>query len=178
MNIILPKSYGKWRKPNKAGNSVWLPDMSSVPERSNDPYKPLTFRRLVMLNYGKDYKNIGFSRIRITMLKLNLFMLAIGLKGIRFANNEPDFSPFAIATVKLNDYLTERYGGDGTMSEADKILAAKLGITEKQLRQWINDNQYVWHERQDGKRLDLLCHDIHTNISHTGGIAVNKSKRP
>ena len=62
------------------------------------------------------------------------------------------------------------------MPEADKILAAKLGVDEYQVRQWINDNQYVWHERQDGRRIDLVCHDIHTNIPHTGGIAANKHR--
>jgi hypothetical protein len=34
----------------------------------------------------------------------------------------------------------------------------------------------VWHERQDGKRIDLLCHDIHGNIPHSGGISANKQR--
>ena len=50
-------------------------------------------------------------------------------------------------------------------------------IGENTVRQWINDNQYVWHERQDGKRIDLLCHDIHGNIPHTGGISRNKARK-
>jgi len=40
------------------------------------------------------------------------------------------------------------------MPEADKILAEKLRRTENQIRQWINDNQYVWHERRDGRCVD------------------------
>ena len=176
MNILLPKSYGRWSKPEKAGNSVWFPDMNSVPEKSNDPVKPYTFRQLVMINFNKDYSGIGFSGVRIAALKLNLSLLAMGVKGIRFMDYEPDFSPFAIATVKLKDYLTGRYGGEGTMPEADKVLAEKLRRTEDQIRQWINDNQYVWHERRDGRRVDLVCHDIHTNMPHTGGIAANKER--
>jgi hypothetical protein len=128
------------------------------------------------MNIPKDYAGIGFSSGRIMLLKLNLTLLATGLKGVRFINNEPDFSPYAIATVKLKAYLTGRYGGAGTMSEADKLLAAKLNRTEAQVRQWINDNQYVWHERQDGRRIDLVTHDVHTNIPHTGGIAANKQR--
>jgi hypothetical protein len=177
MALHIPQNNGKWSDVEKPGDSVWFPDMESVPERSNDPYTPHTFRRLVIMNINKDYKSIGFSSLRITALKANLLFFAMGMKGIRFTNNEPDFSPFAIATVKLKNYLTDRYGNSGTMVEADKILAKKLGVDENQIRQWINDNQYVWHERQDGKRIDLLCHDIHGNVSHTGGISANKARK-
>ena len=177
MNIIIPKSNGRWSNPEQAGNSVWYPDMNSIPEKSNDPYKPYTFRQLVMININKNYGSIGFSKIKTGKLKINLSLLAMGAKGISFYNNEPDFSPFAIATVKLGAYLTGRYGGEGTMPEADKTLAAKLSVTENQIRQWINDNQYVWHERQNGRHIDLVCHDVHTNIPHTGGIAANKHRK-
>ncbi|GBU27567.1 hypothetical protein R84B8_01101 [Treponema sp. R8-4-B8] len=177
MNIIIPKSYGRWSDPEKAGNSIWFPDMNSIPERSNDPVKPYTFKGLIWLNIKKDYQSIGFSGLQITALKINLSLLATGVKGVRFFNYEPDFSPFAIATVKLKNYLTSRYGSEGTMPEADKILAFKLNRTEAQIRQWINDNQYVWHERKDGRRIDLLSHDIHANIPHTGGIAANKERK-
>ena len=176
MNSIIPRSYGTWRNPARPGDSVWFPDMASIPERSNDPYRPLSFKQLILLNVKKDYKTIGFSQRRILLLKLNLSLLAAGVKGIAFKRGEPDFSPFAIATVKLQDYRTDRYGGDGTMAEADRLLAKRLRRTEKQVRQWINNNQYVWHERQDGRRIDLLTHDIHANISHTGGIAANKKR--
>jgi DNA-binding transcriptional MerR regulator len=176
MNIIIPKSYGRWSDPDRAGNSIWFPDINSIPEKSNDPYRPYTFRQLIFLNIKKNYQSIGFSQVQITRLKINLSLLAMGIKGIRFINSEPDFSPFAIATVKLGSCLTGRYGGEGTMPEADKILAKKLRLTENQIRQWINDNQYVWHERRDGRRINLVCHDIHTNIPHTGGIAANKER--
>jgi hypothetical protein len=99
-----------------------------------------------------------------------------GVIGVRFRNGEPDFRPFAIASVKLKEYLDTRYGSGGTMPQADKVLAQKLNISESFIRKWIDDNQYVWHERQDGKRIDLLTHDIHGNIPHTGGISVNKMR--
>jgi len=177
MNIILPKSFGRWSDPENPGNSVWFPDMSSKPEKSNNPYRPYTFRHLIWLNINKDYQTIGFSGIKTAALKLNLSLLAMGIKGIKFSNCEPDFSPFAITTVKLRNYLTGRYGDGGTMPEADNILAEKLHRPVNQIRQWINDNQYVWHERQDGRRIDLVSHDVHTNIPHTGGIAANKERK-
>jgi hypothetical protein len=97
-------------------------------------------------------------------------------RGCDFINNEPQFWPYAIATVKLQEYLVSRYGSAGTMPEADRFLAARLGVSVGEVRQWINNNQYVWHERQDGQRIDLLCHDIHGNIPHTGGISANKER--
>jgi hypothetical protein len=114
--------------------------------------------------------------MKISLVKFALSRLALGLTGIRFKNGEPDFSPFAIATVKTGQYLDTRYGRQGTMPLADRLLAGRIDISERMVRNWINDNQYVWHERQDGRRIDLLPHDIHGNITHTGGIAINKER--
>jgi hypothetical protein len=105
-----------------------------------------------------------------------MLRMIFGLAGVRFINNEPQFWSYAIATVKLQEYRDTRYGSEGTMPEADNVLAGRLGVSVSEVRQWINDNQYVWHERQDGRRIDLLCHDIHGNIPHTGGISVNKMR--
>jgi hypothetical protein len=58
-------------------------------------------------------------------VKVNLGLFAAGTIGINFRHNEPDFSPFAIATVRLKDYRVERYGSEGTMPEADKILVRR-----------------------------------------------------
>jgi len=137
----------------------------------------MTFQRLILLNLRKPLTLGGISTSKKIRLKANLLLLALGQKGIRFRKNEPVFSPFSIATVKINVFLDNRYGSNGTMSNADKILSRRLGIGENTVRQWINDNQYVWHERQDGKRIDLLCHDIHGNIPHTGGISRNKARK-
>ena len=137
----------------------------------------MTFRQLVMLNFRKPLTLGGISTLKKMAVKKNLFLLALGLKGIAFRKSEPVFSPFSIATVKVGGFLDTRYGNKGTMTTADKILAKRLGTNENVVRQWINDNQYVWHERQDGKRIDLLCHDVHGNIPHTGGISRNKARK-
>jgi hypothetical protein len=148
--------------------------MGSIPQNSNDPYRPRKFRDLVLMNFFKPVSLKGISLLKIALVKINMLRMVFGLAGVRFVNNEPQFWPYAIATVKLQEYLDARYGSAGTMPEADRLLAAQLGVSVGALRQWINDNQYVWHERQDGKRIDLLCHDIHGNIPHSGGISANK----
>jgi hypothetical protein len=178
MNIPahIPTNNGKWSDPASPGNSVWLPDMSCVPHGSNDPYHPKKFRTLVLMNILKPVSLKGISLLKVALVKTNMTRMVAGLAGVRFINNEPQFWPYAIATVKLQQYLDCRYGSEGTMPEADRVLAAELGVSTGELRQWINDNQYVWHERQDGRRIDLISHDIHGNIPHTGGISVNKMR--
>ena len=177
MSLLLPQNNGKWKDSNRPGNTVWFPDLHHTPQGSNDPFSPMTFRQLIMLNFRKPLTLGGISTLKKATVKKNLFLLALGLKGIAFRNGEPVFSPFSIATVKLGVFLDSRYGNKGTMPAADKILAKRLGTSENVVRQWINDNQYVWHERQDGKRIDLLCHDIHGNVPHTGGISRNKVRK-
>jgi hypothetical protein len=169
----IPVNNGRWS--GVPGDSVWFPDMDSVPSGANDPYKPKAFRQLIKLNIVKSI-TLGVSSVKIGFVKFNLTRMAMGLKGVNFRNGEPDFSPFAIATVKIGQYLDTRYGSQGTMPLADKILAGRLGIPESAVRNWINDNQYVWHERQDGRYIDLLPHDIHGNVPHTGGISINKER--
>jgi hypothetical protein len=172
----IPTRNGRWSNPASPGNSVWLPDMGSIPQSSNDPYKPRKFRYLVLMNFFRPVSLKGVSFLKAALVKINMLRMFFGRAGVRFINNEPQFWPYAIATVKLQEYLDTRYGSAGTMPEADRILAARLGVSAGEVRQWINDNQYVWHERQDGRRIDLLCHDIHGNIPHTGGISVNKMR--
>jgi hypothetical protein len=172
----IPTRNGRWSNPASPGNSVWFPDMDCIPQGSNDPYRPRKFRRLVLMHIFKPVSLKGVSFLKAALVKINMLRMVFGLAGVRFIKGEPQFWPFAIATVKLSAYLDTRYGSAGTMPEADRLLAERFGISVNEVRQWINDNQYVWHERQDGRRIDLLSHDIHGNIPHTGGISVNKTR--
>ncbi|GMO34253.1 MAG: hypothetical protein Ta2B_14770 [Termitinemataceae bacterium] len=176
MSAHLPKNKGRWKNPEQQGNSIWFPDLNCIPEGSNDPNTPYTFKRLMIMNFKKPFTFREIFFLKKLFLVLNLIKLSTGSIGIRFIDNEPNFQPFSIATVKVKPLLDCRYGSEGTMPLADKILAKRLGIAESKVRQWINDNQYVWHERQNGKHIDLLTHDIHGNIPHTGGISMNKKR--
>jgi hypothetical protein len=59
----IPQNNGRWSDPARPGDSVWFPDMDSVPAGSNDPYRPKTFRQLVMLNFWIPLNLGGISRI-------------------------------------------------------------------------------------------------------------------
>lgn len=177
MSDHIPQNNGRWKDEKRPGNSIWFPDLNCIPQGANDPFCPVTLKQLIMLNFHKPLSLAGISVIKKILVKTNLLLLALGLRGIKFTDSEPDFSPFSITTVRLNKYLSIRYNQGGTMPAADKILAQRLATTEGIIRQWINDNQYVWHERQDGRHIDLICHDIHGNIPHTGGISKNKERK-
>ena len=167
----IPRTGGRWN--GAAGNSEWFPDINRIPPPSKNPHGQ-NFNGLVRGNINKNYSDIGLSNTETARLQNNLSQLADGRKGIMFLNNEPDFSPFSVATETLQKHRVGRYGTQGTFSEADRALARRLGVPETKVRQWKNDNQYVWHERLDGRTLDLVSHDINGNISHTGGISVNR----
>jgi len=160
----IPQNNGRWS--GQPGDSVWFPDMASVPTSANGPR---TFRALVLGHALRPLTLRGVGVFKRTLPKVNLLRLVSSSAGVRFRSIEPDFAPFALATVRVGGY----HGDAGTMNAADKSLALRLGLNETDVRQWINDNQYVWHERQDGVRIDLVCHDIHGNIPHSGGIAAN-----
>jgi len=42
----IPQNNGRWS--GRPGDSVWFPDMASVPTGANDPYRPRTFRALIL----------------------------------------------------------------------------------------------------------------------------------
>jgi hypothetical protein len=170
----IPESGGRWS--GAPGNSVWFPDMDGIPGGSNNPYHPKTFKTLMLMRIAQPLDLPGLSVLVKLKVKSNYTLFLNGAIGVRYTNGYPDFSPFAVATVRLREYRDERYGAAGTMSEADKILAEKTGNSAAAVRQWINDRQFVWHERVDGRHIDLLCHDIHGNIPHRGGISANRAR--
>lgn len=162
---------GKWENPAMRGNSTWNPNMNEIPKTGKASSK--NFNELISGNINKDYSGIGLSREQTERLQHNLGQLGNGNTGIKYVNNDPDFSPYSAHTMELKSRMTGRYNG-GTSTEADKLLAEKLGMKEKDVRDWINNNQYVWHERADGLTVDLVSHDINGNFAHAGGISLNK----
>jgi hypothetical protein len=86
MNISahIPMRNGRWSDPASPGNSVWFPDMGSIPQSSNDPYRPRTFRRLVLMNFFKPVSLKGVSFLKVTLVKINMLRMFFGLAGVRF----------------------------------------------------------------------------------------------
>lgn len=83
-------------------------------------------------------------------------------KGVVYdARGFPDFSPYAIKEVQIS-HMT---GEPGDFVHANK----KAGIEEKPAG-------YTWHHHQDCRTMQLVPTDLHRNVPHTGGRAVQRAK--
>ena len=123
-----------------------------------------------------------------------------GIKGIRYKNGVPDFSPVSQGEVKINHMM----GGDnnflknrartrvedfyGNFAQADfafaeqlnsnPILAKKLGITPSNgnhfsridISSYRENNSMTWHELNDGETLQLVPTIINKEFKHIGGV--------
>jgi hypothetical protein len=137
---------GRWS--GERGNSKWLPDKNEVPKN------PLTNPN------GKTWGEI---------------LSKYGVDGIVFKDGEPDFSPVSKGTVKIDNFTENRYGKGGNFDQACEKLAKQRGCTKEEVKEWMKENKYTWHERSDCKTMDKVPTEIHGNISHSGGISEMKS---
>lgn len=100
-----------------------------------------------------------------------------GIDGIEFKNGEPDFSPVAKGTVEIDHFTDNRYGKGGNFDQACEKLAEQRGCTKEEVKAWMKENKYTWHERSDCKTMDKVPTEIHGNIRHSGGISEAKANR-
>ena len=100
-----------------------------------------------------------------------------GIDGIEFKNGEPDFSPVAKGTVEIDHFTDNRYGKGGNFDQACERLAEQRGCTKEEVKVWMKENKYTWHERSDCKTMDKVPTEIHGNIRHSGGISEAKANR-
>lgn len=100
-----------------------------------------------------------------------------GIDGIEFKNGEPDFSPVAKGTVEIDHFTDNRYGKGGNFDQACERLAEQRGCTKEEVKAWMKENKYTWHERSDCKTMDKVPTEIHGNIRHSGGISEAKANR-
>jgi hypothetical protein len=83
-------------------------------------------------------------------------------EGVQFdKDGYPDFSPYAIETVKVDD-LT------GKSSDFTKANQA-AGLASK-------PENYTWHHHQDQQMMVLIPTDLHAAVRHTGGASALRSR--
>ncbi len=83
--------------------------------------------------------------------------------GVRFTpDGYPDFSPYAIATVKI------RMAGNRT---TDFALANEKANLKP-------PRGYTWHHHQDRITTQLVPSDLHDAVRHTGGVSIIKHQGP
>jgi hypothetical protein len=86
--------------------------------------------------------------------------------GVKYdAQGFPDFSPYAIKTVKLEKFTPGNYRADY------KQAAAEVRKTDPN---FIKPDGYTWHHHQDGTKMELIPEDLHDAFKHTGGMSTTK----
>ncbi len=136
---------GHWE--GERGNSMWYPDRDEIPRN------PITNPE------GKTWGEI---------------LDKYGIDGIPFVNGEPDFSAISKGTVEIDNFTDQRNGKGGNFDQAYEKLAEQRGCTKEEVKAWMAENKYTWHERSDCKTMDKVPTEIHGNISHSGGISEMK----
>ena len=136
---------GHWE--GERGNSKWFPNRDEIPKNPLTNPDGLTWGQ-ILDKYGID--------------------------GIEFKNGEPDFSPVAKGTVEIDHFTDNRYGKGGNFDQACEKLAEQRGCTKEEVKAWMKENKYTWHERSDCKTMDKVPTEIHGNIRHSGGISEAK----
>lgn len=139
---------GHWE--GERGNSKWFPNRDEIPKNPLTNPDGLTWGQ-ILDKYGID--------------------------GIEFKNGEPDFSPVAKGTVEIDHFTDNRYGKGGNFDQACEKLAEQRGCTKEEVKSWMKENKYTWHERPDCKTMDKVPTEIHGNIRHSGGISEAKANR-
>lgn len=139
---------GHWE--GERGNSKWFPNRDEIPKNPLTNPDGLTWGQ-ILDKYGID--------------------------GIEFKNGEPDFSPVAKGTVEIDHFTDNRYGKGGNFDQACERLAEQGGCTKEEVKAWMKENKYTWHERSDCKTMDKVPTEIHGNIRHSGGISEAKANR-
>ena len=144
---LLPKSGGYWE--GVEGDSKFVPDDNVI---------------------SKDRNHSNPDGLSWAIIKEKF-----GFDGIIFRDGYPDFSPVSKGEVEIDNFTTERYGSGGNFDQAYKKLAEQRGCTPEEVRQWVKENNYTWHEMQDCKTMQKVPHEVHGNITHKGGISILKN---
>lgn len=139
---------GHWE--GERGNSKWFPNRDEIPKNPLTNPDGLTWGQ-ILDKYGID--------------------------GIEFKNGEPDFSLVAKGTVEIDHFTDNRYGKGGNFDQACEKLAEQRGCTKEEVKAWMKENKYTWHERSDCKTMDKVPTEIHGNVRHSGGISEAKANR-
>lgn len=122
---------GHWE--GERGNSKWFPNRDEIPKNPLTNPDGLTWGQ-ILDKYGID--------------------------GIEFKNGEPDFSPVAKGTVEIDHFTDNRYGKGGNFDQACERLAEQRGCTKEEVKAWMKENKYTWHERSDCKTMDKVPTEI------------------
>ena len=92
-------------------------------------------------------------------------------------SGEPDFRPFAEATIKISNMSSDR--SKNFRSADEKLLSTKYakehGLTTiAEVREYRQKNNLTYHENSDSVTIDLVPTEINRRYGHSGGVAERK----
>lgn len=132
------------------GNSTWYPDRDEIPKNPKTNPDGLTWEQ-ILDKYGID--------------------------GIPFKDGEPDFSEVSKGEVEIDNFSENRYGKGGNFDQACEKLAEQRGCTKEEVKAWMKENKYTWHEKSDCKTMQKVPTEVHGNVRHEGGISEIKNSQ-
>lgn len=137
---------GHW--DGERGNSNWNPNRSEIPKNLKTNPDGLSWGE-ILDKYGID--------------------------KISFKEGEPDFSEVSKGEVKIDNFTENRYGKGGNFDQASQKLAEQRGYRPEEVKAWMKDNKYTWHECSDCLTMQKVPTEVHGNIRHSGGISQFKN---
>ena len=103
----------------------------------------------------------------------------MGADYVEYENGEPDFSRFSRITVTIPSMTDDRRPYSSyykcNYEQAYTQIAKQKGMTEKEAKHWLKENNLVLHEACDMKTIQAIPRIIHSTYIHTGGVAECKA---
>ena len=175
----------------------WAWEASQKKPKSNCHWVPSDHRNGTGLCIGDQNYIIPRNKYdNVRQLPLRLLHIESGIQGIYYFNGQPDFSPCAYDSVKVEGYSFIRYQADMTQEEklleeciqerAIKQFALKWGWGQGQdaierVRNFLSNldepdftkrRLYVLHECIDLETVMIVPREIHAFYKHSGGISL------
>ena len=103
------------------------------------------------------------------------------ITSVTYKNCVPDFSPYAIAEVKIPKMTDNRIGKGGNYDQADEALAKIWTQIKYKGRTWNLDDVKVfrenypykltWHEMSNMETMQLVPYEVNDTFKHYGGVS-------
>ena len=120
---------------------------------------------------------------------------------VTYSHREPDFEPFEqpFDEDDFNSFLADKYGesadhravgtheghvylehmdtqrgGDGTFKQANEMIADSLGVSTRDVQDYMKARNLTWHEVGDRHTVRAVPSEINQVFGHTGGIGIQK----
>lgn len=179
-----------YANPDKLILPGWLKGVrDSSPAHKSDAESPLTNAQFDRLDRLATYKRPRPERFvgepgnslalpditKKTGLEAKAYLDTLGLKGIEYRNNRPDFSPVVLESVAI-PYMTADIAEN--YRQAYKATAEKWNAEGRDgrsdwkpsdVKHWKQDNDLVIHENQDLKTCEFMPRIVHEHFPHSGG---------